>query len=81
LSANTFSYSHTHVTRGNAEMEAPKKETPKKVHKIGNTTLIVHSPLVAMTEEERAEWFKNEWEKGNSVLKEIAAAVEDCYRD
>lgn len=54
---------------------------PKKEHQIGNTKVIVHSPLVNMTSEERAEWFKTEWEKGNQVLKEIAAAVEDCYRD
>lgn len=56
-------------------------ETPKKEHKIGNTTVIVYSPLVLMSDDERAEWFKSEWEKGNPILKEIAAAVEDCYRD
>lgn len=67
---------HIDVQRGNAGMEVPKKE-----HHIGNTTIIIHSPLVLMTEKERADWYKTEWEKGNPVLKEIAAAVHDCYRD
>lgn len=56
-------------------------EKPRKKHRIGNATIIVHSILAKMTSEERTEWFKTEWEKGNPVLKEIAAAVEDCYRD
>ncbi|WP_407270004.1 hypothetical protein [Radiobacillus sp. PE A8.2] len=56
-------------------------EIPKKEHKIGNTTVIIHSPLVAMTEEERVRWFNDEWEKGNPVLKEIAVAVSNCYSE
>ncbi len=76
MSANTSLYPHTHVTRGNAEMETPKKE-----HKIGNTTVIIYSPLVVMNEKERKDWFKSEWKKGNPVLKEIADAVNACYRD
>jgi hypothetical protein len=76
MSAISSSSPHKHVTRGNVGMETPKKE-----HKIGNTTVIVYSPLVLMSDDERAEWFKSEWEKGNPILKEIAAAVEDCYRD
>lgn len=55
-------------------------EKPKKTHQIGNTTVIIHSPLVAMTSKERKEFYKEEWEKGNPVLKEIAAAVNACYR-
>ncbi|WP_169823056.1 hypothetical protein [Anaerobacillus alkalilacustris] len=55
-------------------------EIPKKEHKIGNTTVIVHSPLVTMDLEERKQWFRDEWEKGNPVLKEIAEAVHDCYK-
>jgi hypothetical protein len=54
-------------------------ETPKKEHKIGNTTIIIHSPLVLMTSEERKQWFKDEWEKGNPILMQIADAVEACY--
>ncbi|MBO0962529.1 hypothetical protein J1P26_22805 [Neobacillus sp. MM2021_6] len=76
MSAISMERPHKHVARGSADMEAPKKE-----HKIGNTTVIVYSPLVLMSDDERAEWFNSEWEKGNPVLKEIAAAVEDCYRD
>jgi hypothetical protein len=65
---------HINQLRGNDHMN-----TPKKTHLIGNSTIIIHSPLVAMTSEERAEWFKLEWEKGNPVLKEIAASVDRCY--
>jgi hypothetical protein len=54
---------------------------PMKEHQIGNSTIIIHSALVTMSAEERGDWFRQEWEKGNSVLKEIAAAVEDCYQD
>ncbi|CEG25968.1 hypothetical protein BN1002_00806 [Bacillus sp. B-jedd] len=67
---------HKHSSRGNAGMALPKKE-----HLIGNSTVIVHSPLVEMTSAERANWFKEQWEEGHPVLKEIARAVEDCYRN
>ena len=60
---------HTHVSRGNADMETPKKEL-----KVGNTTIIIHSPLVLMSDDEKEEWFKSEWEKGNPILKEIGRA-------
>jgi len=33
-----------------------------------------------LTEEERGDWFKSEQAAGNTVLKEIAEAVNDCYR-
>jgi len=61
---------HTHEQRGNAGM---------KEFKYGNTTVIIHSPLVLMSASERKEWFQKEWEKGNPVLKQIAKAVMDCY--
>lgn len=54
---------------------------PKAEHQIGNSTIIIHSPLVAMNSEQRKNWFESEWEKGNPVLKEIAEAVEACYRE
>ncbi|MCM3411494.1 hypothetical protein M3676_16110 [Metabacillus litoralis] len=57
------------------------REIPKKEFQYGNTTVIIHSPLVLMTPEEQEKWFQDEWGKGNSVLKEIAAAVHDCYKD
>ncbi|WML43113.1 hypothetical protein [Neobacillus sp. PS3-40] len=77
MSAINLINPHKHVVRGEAGME----ETPKKAFQYGNTTVIIHSPLVLMTVQERKEWFKNEWEKGNPILKEIAAAVEACYRN
>jgi hypothetical protein len=67
---------HTHVSRGNAGMDKPSKEL-----KFGNTTVIVYSNLVTMTSDERRQWYKNEWEKGNPVLKKIAEAMDACYMD
>ena len=46
----------------------------------GNTTVIIHSPLMDLTEDDRGAWFKSEQESGNPVLEEIAKAVNDCYR-
>lgn len=71
---DTYS-THKHVPRGNAGMSKPMKE-----HKIGNTTVIIHSPLVEMTSEERSNWFNREWENSNPILKEIAQAVNACYQ-
>lgn len=70
MSSSTTSPQHTHEQRGNAGM---------KEFKYGNTTVIIHSPLVLMSADERKEWFQKEWEKGNPVLKQIAKAVMDCY--
>lgn len=50
-----------------------------KEFKFGNSTVIIHSPLVRMTSEERREWYKEEMAKGNEVLKEIERAVNDSY--
>ncbi|MES9738346.1 hypothetical protein ABWK46_13590 [Peribacillus frigoritolerans] len=47
---------------------------------IGNTKIIIHSPLMDMTEDEREAWFDSEMKKGNPVLKQIAKAVNDCYK-
>lgn len=51
-----------------------------KTYTFGNTKVIVHSPLAHMTSDERKEFFRTEWEKGNPVLKEIAQAAYDCLR-
>jgi hypothetical protein len=51
-----------------------------KEYKIGESTIIVHSPLLNLTREERIEWIKAETERGNPVLKEIRKAIKDCYR-
>ncbi|WP_191556578.1 endonuclease NucS domain-containing protein [Metabacillus idriensis] len=67
-----------------ARSEKPLEKSysgPKEEFNIGNTMVVVHSPLVTLSKEERKKWFLDEWEKGNPVLKEIAAAVHACYRD
>ena len=50
-----------------------------KEYKFGNSTVIIHSPLAQMTSEERRDWYREEMAKGNTVLKEIARAVNDSY--
>lgn len=52
----------------------------EKVYKFGKATVIIRSPLAALTDEERGEWMKKEYEKGNPILKEIEKAVNKCYR-
>lgn len=75
MSAITLLCPHTNDSRGNADMDKPKKE-----FQYGNTTVIIHSPLVNMNPKQQKQWFKEEWKNGNPVLKEIAAAVHNCYR-
>lgn len=50
-----------------------------KEFKFGNSTVVIHSPLVDITSDERREWYRKEQAKGNPVLKEIARAVNDSY--
>jgi hypothetical protein len=50
----------------------------QKEYTFGNSKVIVYSPLAQMSKEEQKEFFKNEWEKGNSILKDIAQAAHDC---
>jgi hypothetical protein len=64
-------HQHIDVSRGDLDL---------KEYQYGNTTVVIHSPLVNMNIEEKKNWFKEEWEKGNKVLKGIAEAVGDCYR-
>lgn len=47
----------------------------------GNATIIVHSPLARMTEEQRKAWYKKQWERRNPLMYEIARAIADCQRD
>jgi hypothetical protein len=47
--------------------------------KIGNTRIVIKSQLAQMTSEERSEWYRQETEKGNPILKRIAKAVNACY--
>ena len=51
---------------------------PTKTFHFGNAKVIVNSPLALMSKEERKQFFIEEWEKGNPVLKEIAEAAYDC---
>jgi hypothetical protein len=71
MSAMELVSPHKHEQRGNESM---------KKFKFGNTTVVIHSKLVLMSADERKEWYRKEWEKGNPVLKQIAQAVIDCYR-
>lgn len=50
-----------------------------KAFKFGKSTVVIHSPLVDMTSEERREWYRREQANGNIVLKEIAQAVNESY--
>lgn len=51
-----------------------------KEYKFGNTTVIVHSPLWALSDEDQEKWVKEETKKGNPILAEIREAINDCYR-
>ena len=68
---------HINVPKGD---DHPMEPMPSKEYKLGNTTVIIHSRLVNMTSDERREWFKSEWEKGNPWLKGIVSAVQDCVQ-
>lgn len=61
---------HTDVEKGEGHMNVEPKE-----FRFGNTTVVIHSPLAHMSEEEQKEWFDREWEKGNPVLRNIAATI------
>lgn len=51
-----------------------------KEYKFGNTTVIVHSPLLNLTEDERKAWFKKEIAKENPILENIGRTIDNCYR-
>lgn len=52
-----------------------------KEYTFGNSKIIVFSPLTHMTKEEQKAFFKNEWQKGNRILQDIAQAAHDCLVD
>ncbi|MFF5400931.1 hypothetical protein ACFY5J_27015 [Peribacillus butanolivorans] len=60
-------------------MEEEKKPF-KYTKKSGNTTLIIHSDLMKLTEEERAQWWEDEIKKGNKKVLAIIEAMRNCYR-
>lgn len=53
----------------------------QKEYVFGNSKIIVFSPLAQMTKEEQKEFFRTEWEKGNSILRDIAQAAHECLID
>ncbi|CAH0289237.1 hypothetical protein [Peribacillus simplex] len=57
-----------------------KKKPFAKTYKFGNSTVIVHSDVLKLTEEERKQWYKDEMEKGNKVLLDIKKTVNEAYR-
>ncbi|ALC92085.1 hypothetical protein AM500_21540 [Bacillus sp. FJAT-18017] len=73
MSAISVVRKHTYDSRGHADMTS-------KTHIIGNTTVIIHSPLVSMTSLERKLWFEEEMKKGNPALERISQAVLNCYK-
>lgn len=52
-----------------------------KEFQFGNTKVIVHSPLASMEKEEQKEWFQQEWEKKNPILRSIVEAAVSCQED
>jgi len=58
-----------------------EEDMKSKKYTFGNSTVIVHSPLVDLSKKDRQNWYKNEWKKGNRVLKEIVSAVQDCLQN
>jgi hypothetical protein len=48
--------------------------------KIGNTVGVIHSPLMALSKEERRKHFENELAGGNPVLKELERIINESYR-
>lgn len=54
-----------------------KTSTRPREFQFGNTTVIIHSKLAWMSPEEQRTWFREQWELGNPVLRQIADAVFD----
>ncbi|WP_096201620.1 hypothetical protein [Bacillus sp. FJAT-45350] len=50
-----------------------------KEYQFGNSTVIIHSPLAQMDKDEQKEWYKQEWERKNPVLRTIVDAVVACH--
>ncbi|MBK5500942.1 hypothetical protein [Peribacillus sp. TH14] len=57
-----------------------KKETFAKTYQFGNTTVVVHSDLLKMTEEERDKWFREQRAAGNPDLLALERTVNEAYR-
>jgi hypothetical protein len=58
--------------------ESVNQEIPSKTIYHGKTKIVIHSPLMGMTEDEQEKWFEDEWKKGNPILKQIVEAAWKC---
>lgn len=47
----------------------------------GNTRLVFYTSFLDLSDEEQAQWFEEELEKGNPVAKNIEAVVNKAYRE
>lgn len=56
-----------------------KGDERMKEYDFGKVKGSVSSPLLLLTSEERAQWYRDETEKGNPILLELAAAINACY--
>ncbi|HDR7388556.1 MULTISPECIES: hypothetical protein [Bacillus cereus group] len=52
-----------------------------KEFQFGNTKVIIHSSLALMEKEEQKEWFQQEWEKKNPILRSIVEAAVSCQEE
>lgn len=52
-----------------------------KEFQFGNTKVIIHSSLALMEKEEQKEWFQQEWEKKNQILRSIVEAAVSCQEE
>lgn len=62
---------HTYNARGDMMKE----------FQFGNTKVIIHSSLALMEKEEQKEWFQQEWEKKNPILRSIVEAAVSCQEE
>lgn len=60
-------------------MEEENKGPYAKTYKLGNTTVVVHSKLLFMTEEEQKQWLKEQRAAGNPDLLALEKLVNEIY--
>lgn len=52
-----------------------------KEYQFGNSKVIIHSPLTEMSKDEQREWYKQQWENNNPILKAMVEAAVACQMD
>ncbi|MBP0725567.1 hypothetical protein J5Y03_10240 [Bacillus sp. RG28] len=50
-----------------------------KEYKFGNTSVIIHSPLANMTDQEQKDWFQEQYEDNNPIILNMIDAIDACY--